>query len=627
MQASQSEAQETAPVAVIPSRPQSEELLKLAQALPAEAATSSSQASTWGGGTARTEPGSLGDSWQGAPPSPQRHSAGSAVMPVAPVLSASSTRSAVHASGAADLAVHERRGPRGGQAALEATASPVQSFRSVGGSSLAAPVDLASNSGPATKSVSSDRSRSSHSRPPLSPVLASSVLAGASAAPAPVPPSPESQQNRPLSPSDDQAIAPNTSSHWHRPPSSPAVEHRAVPQATSSQQRRPPSPNGEGRAVAAAPNMGQSHAEERATAAAPVTVVSPATAAALQRVAACAEAITVAELRSLRALSRPHLALREVVEMALMLLGYRDAKWSAAQGLFGRPEDFLSKMRAFDPARNVSRLQYQKLCRTVSGPQGSLDEGHAESFSAACGGLVRWCRAVYEVLALQFGSHAPRLTSRGGNQQREGSATRTPPMGASATTSLGSSNGGLRSGGAPAPAPAVDLGKCDASSQPYRSDVPEPEPESINQPVRSRPDLGDMEIFPDIYAMSTADLRRVRNLTIRRADVGEVTFQCEIDLTRERAVLEDLPNIIRLDPGEVVLYPDPGTKPAEGEGLNRPAMITLFKCMPPNNGIFPDPESKARYRDRIARMTEQKGARFVDYDCDRGIWQFRVDHF
>ncbi len=29
-----------------------------------------------------------------------------------------------------------------------------------------------------------------------------------------------------------------------------------------------------------------------------------------------------------------------------------------------------------------------------------------------------------------------------------------------------------------------------------------------------------------------------------------------------------------------------------------------------------------RYRHRIAEMTESKGARFLDYDCDKGLWQF-----
>merc|ERR1712217_14202 len=109
--------------------------------------------------------------------------------------------------------------------------------------------------------------------------------------------------------------------------------------------------------------------------------------------------------------------------------------------------------------------------------------------------------------------------------------------------------------------------------------------------------------------------------------VGEVTFFGDIDLVVNRHVLEDLPSIVLLERGEVVLYPDPGTKPPEGEGLNRPAIVTLYQCMPPNNGVFPDAESKARYRDRIASMTEKKGASFVGYDCDRGIWQFRVNHF
>ncbi|CAK0898152.1 unnamed protein product, partial [Prorocentrum cordatum] len=78
--------------------------------------------------------------------------------------------------------------------------------------------------------------------------------------------------------------------------------------------------------------------------------------------------------------------------------------------------------------------------------------------------------------------------------------------------------------------------------------------------------------------------------------------------------------------GEVVLYPG-RDKPREGTGLNRPATVTLFQCFPPEVGQFPDAESKARYRGRIAQMTEEKGAHFVDYDCDTGTWRFQVDHF
>jgi len=356
----------------------------------------------------------------------------------------------------------------------------------------------------------------------------------------------------------------------------------------------------------------------------------------------CAEAVTIADLRGLRALVRPHLAVREVVEVSLMLLGYRDAKWSAALGLFGRPEDFLAKMRAFDASRNVSRLQFQKLCRCLSGPQKPLDEGHTEKLSAAAGGLVNWCRAVYNVLAIRFGADVPQLASSGGGggaQQRDVGARSPEATAPSTTERSGSLSSALsprgadantlgQQGGSPATSGAV-FGSRDVSngsSSILRGDLPTGT-DDVTEAPRSRPDLGDLQIFPDIYSMSTTELRRVRNLTIRREGVGEVTFQCEIDLIREQRVLADLPSIIRLDPGEVVLYPDAGTKPPEGDGLNRPATITLFQCMPPNSGVFPDADSKARYRERIAKMTEQKGARFVDYDCDRGIWQFRVDHF
>ena len=107
-----------------------------------------------------------------------------------------------------------------------------------------------------------------------------------------------------------------------------------------------------------------------------------------------------------------------------------------------------------------------------------------------------------------------------------------------------------------------------------------------------------------------------------------MTFHGEIDFYHERHVLEDLPNIVSLEPGEVRLYPQPGSIPADGMGLNKPATITLYGCMPPSDGACLDAaDAKVRYRDRIARMTEATGARFVDYDCDRGIRQISVDHF
>jgi len=138
---------------------------------------------------------------------------------------------------------------------------------------------------------------------------------------------------------------------------------------------------------------------------------------------------------------------------------------------------------------------------------------------------------------------------------------------------------------------------------------------------------GDMEVAPDVSKMTPEQLRCVKDLTIRKKDVGEVKFHGEIDLSAEPHLFDELPSIVRLEQGEVVLYPDAQAKPPEGEGLNRPATVTLFRCTPPSNGTVPDEDAKARYRQRIAVMTETKGARFVDYDYDNGIWQFTVEHF
>lgn len=345
----------------------------------------------------------------------------------------------------------------------------------------------------------------------------------------------------------------------------------------------------------------------------------------LRAVAACAEIISSADLMELRSLSAPHSAVREVVETTLMLLGCR-AKWVAAQAYFEQPEIFLEKLHTFDASRSISRLQYQKLCRSLCASNGAFEDGLAESICPACVGLVRWCRAVKELLAWRYDASSELFASNSSAScsGRIRSPERSPPAGEAHEFASGSN---LR--GAPIASSlngAISKFNVEAFTRPAaQHDVPRDGTERLVS--GQRPSLGDLEVLPDIYAMAPSELKSVCNLTIRRPGVGEVTFHGKIDLLKEYAVLQDLPAVVRLEPCEVVLYPDPDTRPQEGEGLNRPATITLFQCKPPSHSTFPDAESKARYRERIARMTREKGARFVDYDCDRGIWQFRVDHF
>lgn len=332
-------------------------------------------------------------------------------------------------------------------------------------------------------------------------------------------------------------------------------------------------------------------------------------AAGLRAVASSGECITVEDLVEIASIARPHPAVREVVEMTLMLLGYRDATWSAARTLFERPESFIEKLLAFDASRSVSRQQFQKLCRTLG---GSRDQKTAETQSPACGGIERWCHAVGEFLSYKYGDVG--VPGMGQHAQASMNPASTEAEDVQCQNLDRGLPGSARAGGGG----QVGGSRGSTASQPPAAD---------RDSAPSLRVLGDLEVTPDIFVMSTAELQHVRDFTIRKPNVGEVTFQGEVDLSNEKRLLEDLPSLVKLELGEVVLYPDPATKPQEGEGLNRPATITLFQCMPPSNGALADGSSKQRYRDRIAQMTEAKGARFIDYDCDRGIWQFRVDHF
>merc|ERR1719428_2638844 len=125
----------------------------------------------------------------------------------------------------------------------------------------------------------------------------------------------------------------------------------------------------------------------------------------LRKVHACAEALTNAELQELRALGRPHATVREVIETALMLLGYRDATWAASRRYFDQPNIFLEKIRSFDPSLMVSRLQYQKLCRGIS--QGHFDNEQAGSLFTAVAKFTRWSLAVGKVLARRYDETFP----------------------------------------------------------------------------------------------------------------------------------------------------------------------------------------------------------------------------
>lgn len=130
-------------------------------------------------------------------------------------------------------------------------------------------------------------------------------------------------------------------------------------------------------------------------------------------------------------------------------------------------------------------------------------------------------------------------------------------------------------------------------------------------------------ITPDVRRLAKNALKQVKDLTVSRPEIGSIVFHGITDCSDL-----DIPALVHLDVGEVLVYPVPGTKPVVGHGLNRRSTVTMYQCWPPNGrGYLEDERAQERYRWKIQQMTEEKKAKFIDYDCQTGVWKFQVEHF
>lgn len=270
-------------------------------------------------------------------------------------------------------------------------------------------------------------------------------------------------------------------------------------------------------------------------------------------------AVTSRDLAELRSFRRPPNPVREVVEVAAILLGM-DTKWTNMRRHLDN--GFLHQLRSYDLS-NLSRLQMDKLQRSLDA--GALDEASVREVCPAAASLAGWCTAVY-----QAWSH---------KKQSPQQQVHRPPQ-KEAEPNLG---------------PALDV------------------------------NLEGLIVSPStVWTMSDAELSAVDDFGVSKQDVGEIRFNGKTDC---RGILHRLPEIVQLTHGEVIVYPDPDKKPPPGQGLNRPASIVLYGCMPKTQGKLKDPAASERYRRKVAQMTEEKGAKFLDYECDTGTWRFYVNHF
>ena len=79
------------------------------------------------------------------------------------------------------------------------------------------------------------------------------------------------------------------------------------------------------------------------------------------------------------------------------------------------------------------------------------------------------------------------------------------------------------------------------------------------------------------------------------------------------------------------VYPRDGpTKPDLGDGLNKPAEITLYKIFKRDKTTgqpSTDPKEQEKFARKLQETATKQNTEFVNYDKEKGIWKFRVDHF
>ncbi|WCJ26685.1 Nuclear pore complex protein NUP98A [Euphorbia peplus] len=119
--------------------------------------------------------------------------------------------------------------------------------------------------------------------------------------------------------------------------------------------------------------------------------------------------------------------------------------------------------------------------------------------------------------------------------------------------------------------------------------------------------------------------RNVKDFVVGRHGYGSIKFLGETDVRRL-----DLESLVQFNNREVIVYTDDSKKPPIGQGLNKPAEVTLLniKCFDKKTGRQYTEGSKIeKYKEMLKRKAEDQGAEFVSYDPVRGEWKFKVNHF
>ncbi|RZS15570.1 hypothetical protein BHM03_00047427 [Ensete ventricosum] len=119
--------------------------------------------------------------------------------------------------------------------------------------------------------------------------------------------------------------------------------------------------------------------------------------------------------------------------------------------------------------------------------------------------------------------------------------------------------------------------------------------------------------------------RHVKDFVVGRHGYGSIKFYGETDV---RGL--DLESIVQFNHREVIVYRDDSKKPPVGQGLNKPAEVTLLniKCMNKKTGQqYTEGPNVDKYKEMLRLKGEEQGAEFLSFDPVKGEWKFKVKHF
>jgi len=388
-------------------------------------------------------------------------------------------------------------------------------------------------------------------------------------------------------------------------------------------------------------------------------------------IAWCVSALIPRQVRELRALNKPPDIVNKIFEAVATLLGATSTTApSIKKSLFSPSpagQDLPAKLRGIN-IEHVSLAQFRKVQKLVALPE--FDEEFVQGVCKNAMQLAVWCRAIGTCLArTRFhgrpesaalaSSNLDTLVGRFFNEQAPpaqvapSKAGHGPPedfipaspqddallasLPADSTLEVppqpqpeherrlqqtrdlpqDHTNGASQSG-----LTVASLAAAAVPAQQRQENAAAPEDSPVPE-ARSSVTIKGLIITPDVRALEQWELQQVSELEVSKPEVGSIVFHGSTDCTDL-----DIPSLVHLDVGEVLVYPVQGSKPAVGQGLNKCATVTMYQCWPPNGrGHLDDTKAQDRYRWKIQQMTEDKRAKFINYDCNTGIWKFQVEHF